>query len=306
MELRHLRYFITVADELSFSRAAERLNMAQPPLSQQIQALETEMGAKLFDRTKRPLQLTLAGQAFLLEARSTLANLEQAVQRIQLIHQGELGHLSIGFTSSIANGILPNILRTFRQQYPAVKLILREENSSMQLHGLRDRQTDVVFLYQDHQLLAATDLDIMLFRQEPLVVALPEKHPLTKKATVSIVDLMKEEFVMPSYQVVSGLPEKIYGLCEQARFTPKVALEAVFTVTILGLVAAEIGISILPASVQNLQRAGVVYRPIKEETIANQLIAVWRKQNSSIILQRFLEVAGECGDRSVQAETLDL
>lgn len=297
MELRHLRYFVTVAEELSFSRAAERLNMAQPPLSQQIQSLETELRVKLFDRTKRPLQLTLAGQAFLLEAQSTLANLEQAVQRIQLIHQGELGHLSLGFTSSIANGILPNILRTFRQQYPAVKLILREENSSMQLQGLRDRQTDIVFVYQDHQLFEATDLDVMLFWQEPLVVALPEKHLLTKRDHVSVADLINEEFVMPSYQVVSGLPEKIYALCEQAGFTPKVALEAVFTVTILGLVAAEIGISILPASVQNLQRTGVVYRPIKEETIANQLIAVWRRQNSSIILQRFLEVAGEWGDQ---------
>jgi DNA-binding transcriptional LysR family regulator len=297
MELRHLRYFITVADELSFSRAAERLNMAQPPLSQQIQALETEMGAKLFDRTKRPLQLTLAGQAFLIEARSTLINLEKAIQRIQLIHQGELGHLSIGFTSSIANGILPNVLRVFRQQYPNVKLILREENSSMQLQGLRDRQTDIIFLYQDHQLLAATDLDVMLFRQEPLVVALPEKHPLTNKANVAIVDLIDEEFVMPSYQVVSGLPEKIYTLCDQAGFTPKVALEAIFTVTILGFVAAEIGISILPSSVQSLQRTGVVYRPIEEKTIANQLIAVWRKQNSSIILQRFLTVAGEWGDQ---------
>jgi DNA-binding transcriptional LysR family regulator len=297
MELRHLRYFITVADELSFSRAAERLNMAQPPLSQQIQALETEMGAKLFDRTKRPLQLTLAGQAFLIEARSTLTNLEQAIQRIQLIHQGELGHLSIGFTSSISNGILPNVLRVFRQQYPSVKLILREENSSMQLQGLRDRQTDIIFLYQDHQLLAATDLDVMLFRQEPLVVALPEKHPLTNKANVAIVDLIDEEFVMPSYQVVSGLPEKIYTLCDQAGFMPKVALEAIFTVTILGFVAAEIGISILPSSVQSLQRTGVVYRPIEEKTIANQLIAVWRKQNSSIILQRFLTVAGEWGDQ---------
>jgi DNA-binding transcriptional LysR family regulator len=297
MELRHLRYFITVADELSFSRAAERLNMAQPPLSQQIQSLETEMGAKLFDRTKRPLQLTLAGQAFLIEARSTLTNLEQAIQRIQLIHQGELGHLSIGFTSSISNGILPNVLRVFRQQYPSVKLILREENSSMQLQGLRDRQTDIIFLYQDHQLLAATDLDVMLFRQEPLVVALPEKHPLTNKANVAIVDLIDEEFVMPSYQVVSGLPEKIYTLCDQAGFMPKVALEAIFTVTILGFVAAEIGISILPSSVQSLQRTGVVYRPIEEKTIANQLIAVWRKQNSSIILQRFLTVAGEWGDQ---------
>jgi DNA-binding transcriptional LysR family regulator len=291
MELRHLRYFITVADELSFSRAAERLNMAQPPLSQQIQSLEVEMGAKLFDRTKRPLQLTLAGQAFLLEARLTLANLEQTVKRIQLIHQGELGHLSIGFTSSIANGILPNMLCTFRQQYPSVKLILREENSSVQLQGLRDRLTDIVFVYQDHQLLDATDLEVMLLQNEPLVVALPEKHLLAQQKNIAIADLVDEDFVIPSYQVVSGLSEKIHALCKQSGFMPKVAMEAIFTVTILGLVAAEIGISILPASVQNLQRIGVVYRPIKEKTLANQLMAIWRKQNSSIILQRFLGVA---------------
>jgi DNA-binding transcriptional LysR family regulator len=290
MELRHLRYFIAVADELSFSRAAERLRIAQPPLSQQIQALETELDVKLFDRKKRPLQLTLAGQAFLEEARVMLTQLQQAVQKTQRIHQGELGSLTIGFTSSIANGILPNILRSFRQQYPAVKLVLREGNSAFQIQGLRDRQTDIVFVYQDPVPLEVHDLEFMRLSQESLVVALPQSHRLSTQPNIALIDLVDEEFIMPLRQMVSGLPEQIRYLCAQAGFVPKVAQEATFMVTILGLVAGEIGISVLPSSVQNLHRKGVVYRPIQEQTTVNQLNAVWRCHSLSPILQQFLEV----------------
>ncbi len=291
MELRHLRYFVTVADELSFSRAAERLQMAQPPLSQQIQALEAELGVRLFDRKKRPLQVTPAGQVFLEEARSTLAQLEQAVQKAQRVHQGELGCFTIGFTSSIANGVLPNILRTFRQRYPEIKLILREENSAFQLQGLRDRQTDIIFVYQVHDVAEAHDLAMMPLSQETLVAVLPQSHPLAAHAKISLADLADEEFVMPLRPVVSGLPEQIYYLCTQAGFVPKVAQEAVFMVTILGLVAGNIGISILPSSVQNLRRKGVVYRPIQEKTSAHQLTAVWRREHASSILPQFLDIA---------------
>jgi DNA-binding transcriptional LysR family regulator len=290
MELRHLRYFIAVADELSFTRAAERLQIAQPPLSQQIQALEAELGVKLFDRKKRPLQLTSAGEAFAEEARSTMVHLEQAVQKTQRIHQGTLGHLTVSFTSSIANGILPDILRSFRQCYPEVKLILREENSAFQLQGLRDRKTDVMFAYQYHEIPEASDLEVMPLTQEPLVVVLPKKHPLASRSKISFSDLSDEEFIIPLSQVVTGLPEKFYHLCSQANFVPKVAQEAVFMVTILGLVAAEVGISILPSSAQNLRRKGVIYRPILEQTTTIQLAAVWRQNNSSTILQPFLKV----------------
>jgi DNA-binding transcriptional LysR family regulator len=290
MELRHLRYFIAVADELSFSRAAEKLHIAQPPLSQQIQALETELGVRLFDRKKRPLQITPAGQAFLEEARSTLAGLEQAIHKTQRINQGELGYLTVGFTSSIANGILPNILRIFRQQYPEIKLILREANSAEQVQKLRDRQTDIVFVYQNLHLLAANDLEVMPLLQETLVVALPQKHPLAAQSTISITDLADEEFIMPLYQVVSGLSDQIYSLFTQAGCIPKISQEAVFTLTILGLVAGEMGISILPSSVQNLQRTGVVYRPIQEQTTTNQLMAVWRQEDESNILRQFIDI----------------
>lgn len=301
MELRHLRYFISVADELSFSRAAERLRMAQPPLSQQIQALEAELGVTLFDRKKRPLQLTLAGVAFLEEAKSMLTQLEQAVQKTQRIQQGELGYLTVGFTSSIANGILPSILRSFRQQYPEVKLILREENSAFQLQGLRDRQTDIVFVYADPVLSEAHDLKFMPLSQESLIVVLPQRHRLATQSNIALTDLVQEEFVMPLRQVASGLPEQIRYLCAQAGFVPKVAQEATFMLTILGLVAGEMGISLLPFSVQNLQRKGVVYRPIQEQTTVKQLTAVWRRNDSSTILQQFLNIT-----RTVSRDALDI
>jgi DNA-binding transcriptional LysR family regulator len=291
MELRHLRYFIAVADELNFSRAAERLQIAQPPLSQQIQALESELGVKLFDRKKRPIQVTLAGQAFLEEARLTLANLEQAIHKTQRIHQGELGHLTVGFTSSMANGILPNILRTFREHYPEINLILREESSGSQIQRLRDHQTDIAFVYQTPDLAEANDLKMILLSQQALVAVLPEYHPLAAQSTISLIDLADEEFVMPLHSVVSGLSEQIYCLCTQAGFLPKVAQEAIFMVTILGLVAGEIGISILPSSVQNLKREGVTYRPIQEKPIANPLAIVWRQDHSSPILQQFIDIA---------------
>jgi DNA-binding transcriptional LysR family regulator len=300
MELRHLRYFIAVADELSFSRAAERLQIAQPPLSQQIQALESELGVKLFDRKKRPLQVTRAGQAFLKEARSTLASLEQAIHKTRRIHQGELGYLTVGFTSSIANSVLPKILRTFRQHYPDVNLVLREENSGSQIQGLCDRQTDVVFVYQTPNLAEAHDLEMIILSQQTLVAVLPQHHPLTTQPTISLIDLVDEEFIMPLRPVVSGLSEQIYYLCAQAGFVPKVAQEAIFMVTILGLVAGEIGISILPSSVQNLRREGVIYRPIQEKVIGNPLTMLWRQEHSSPILQQFIDIA-----RTVSSQNLD-
>jgi DNA-binding transcriptional LysR family regulator len=304
MELRHLRYFIAVADELSFSRAAERLQIAQSPLSQQIQALELELGVKLFDRKKRPLQITPAGQAFLEEARSTLASLEQAIHKTRRIHQGELGCLTVGFTSSIANSALPNILRTFRQHYPDVNLVLREESSGSQIQGLRDLRTDIVFVYQTPDLAEARDLEMVILSQQSLVTVLPQYHPLTIQPTISVIDLADEEFVMPSRSVVSSLSEQIYYLCAQAGFIPKVAQEAIFMVTILGLVAGEIGISILPSSVQTLRREGVIYRPIQEQVRANPLTMVWRQGHSSPILQQFINIAKTVSKQKPDASTI--
>lgn len=290
MELRHLRYFIAVAEELSFTRGANRLYMRQPPLSKQIQKLETELGVILFDRTSIPIQLTAAGEAFLKESRAILEQLEQAVRKTQRIHQGELGYLTVGCTSSIANSIFPEILQTFWQRYPGVKLILQEEPSASLIQKLRDSQNDLIFLYLYHELSEADDLETISLTPEQLVAVLPKNHPLAAKSQISLADLKDEEFVMPLHQVGAGLYEQIYHLCQQADFVPKIAQTAVYMVTILGLVAGETGISILPSHVQNLQREGVVYRPIQEQTTIAQLTAVWRRDNSSTILQRFRDI----------------
>lgn len=298
MELRHLRYFLAVAEELSFSRAADRLGISQPPLSQQIQALEEELGAALFNRETRPIQLTLPGQAFLDEARAILAQLEQTVSRIHQIQQGQLGSLSVGFTSAIANGILPNILQSFRRLYPEVKLILREQNSSFQIQMLRDRLTDIAFVYAPSELVEAHDLETLPLVQEPLVMVLPHSHQLANHFSVQLSDLSHEGFIMPSRQLGGSLYEQIHSLCHQSGFAPNVVQEVTFTITILGLVAGEIGISILPASVQNLQRKGVIYRSIQGETPVQQLHLVWRSHDASPILKTFLEVTRTVSNRS--------
>jgi DNA-binding transcriptional LysR family regulator len=290
LELRYLQYFIAVADALSFSRAAERLGIPQPRLSQQIKLLESELEVKLFDRSKHPIQLTLAGQAFLEEARSTLKQLEQAVRQTKYIHQGDMGRLTIGFASSIANSVLPDILRAFQGRYPKIKLILKEETGAI-MQKVRDCQIDIIFYYQYQEESYDSELEFMAIEQESLVLVLPETHPLTAKSNIQLSDLIDEEFIMPLYQVQFGLPEQIYLLCSQTGFVPKIAQEAIYMVTVLGMVAGRIGVSILPSSVQKLQREGVVYRPIQEQTRTAQLTAAWRRDNSSAILQHFLNIA---------------
>lgn len=293
LELRHLRYFIAVAEEKNFSRAAKRLNMTQPPLSQQIQGLEAQLGAKLFDRTSRPLRLTVAGEAFLEEARTLIIQLEQTVHKIHSLSQGESGHLTVSFSSSTANSILPEILKTFRQQYPEVQLILQEENSTFLLQRLQDQQADIIFLYLYSELPEANNLEKMTLTDELLVLVLPEFHSLTRQSIIPLSDLKNEPFIMPLNPIISGLPQQIDDLFSQASFKPNVTQKAVFMVTILGLVAAEMGISILPANVRNLHREGVVYRPILEKTPTICLTAVWKQSNTSPILRKFLRLLSQ-------------
>ena len=289
MELRHLRYFVAVADELSFSRAAQRLQIAQPPLSQQIQALEKELEVKLFDRQSRPLRLTTAGQAFLEEARTTLLQLERAVYKTRSIDKGQSGTLTIGFTGSIANSIFTEILLAFRQENPDIKLIMHEEKTALILQKLRERQMDIIFLYSYREAWEDTSFQMTILDREPLVLVLPKNHPLAERSALSLNDLKEEEFILPLHNVSGGLSEQIYFLCSQAKFEPKVSQTALFMVTILGLVAGGTVISILPASVRNLQRHGVIYRSLLEQNQTCNLMAVWPDNDSSKVLPVFLD-----------------
>jgi DNA-binding transcriptional LysR family regulator len=290
LELRHLRYFMAVAEEKNFSRAAKRLHMSQPSLSKQIQDLEKKLRVKVFDRSSNPLRLTVAGEALLKEAQILIIQLEQTVHKIHSINTGESGHLTISFSSSTSNSIFPEILKNFRQQYPQVALILQEEKSIHLLQRLQEQKTDIIFLYLYSELTEVNDLEIIKLTYEPFVLVVPESHPLTRQDIVSLSDLKDEAFIIPFNPVVSELSQQIYHLCSQANFVPNVAQTAVFMVTILGLVAAEMGVSILPSNVRNLKREGVIYRSILEETPTAYLTAVWRKNNESPILKNFVDL----------------
>jgi DNA-binding transcriptional LysR family regulator len=286
MELRHLRYFVTLAEELHFGKAAEKLHIAQPPLSQQIRQLEQELGFELFHRTKRSVQLTEAGQVFLGEVQQIFKQLQQAIQTGQQTNRGEIGQLVVGFVSTAAYNILPKILKDFRSLVAGVSLELHELTTDQQLEWLREGRMDVGFIrppVEDNTFSWET-----IF-QESLIVALPETHRLANQCDVSLRSLANEPFILFPRKLAPGLYDLIISLCQQAGFSPSVAQEAIQMQTIVSLVAGEMGVAIAPESLQNLQRTGVVYKNIQEATPKAAIAMIWRKNEKSPIVQRFLE-----------------
>nr|WP_297078182.1 LysR family transcriptional regulator [Thermoleptolyngbya sp. M55_K2018_002] len=292
IELRHLRYFITVAEELHFGRAAARLHMAQPPLSQQIRQLEGELGFQLFYRTKRSVQLTEAGAVFLAECRRIMQQLDQAVQLGQQVSRGERGQLVIGFVSSAAYSVLPTLLRGFRAAAPDVSLELHELTTDQQVQWLRDRRMDVGLVRPP---VNEPDFCLMPLCEEPLVVALPQQHPLAQQPSVSLKDLAGKPFILFPRPLAPGLYDQIISLCQQGGFSPAIVQEAIQMQTIISLVAAEIGVAIVPLSLQNLQRTGVVYRELQEPTPKAAIALLTRQPDPSPTVQRFLAIAQKIG-----------
>ncbi|MGV0028291.1 LysR family transcriptional regulator [Phormidesmis priestleyi] len=288
MELRHLRYFVAVAEELHFNRAAERLHIAQPPLSQQIKQLEIELGVELFHRrTKRQVQLTEAGQVLLQATYPILAQLDQAICDTQRAGRGETGGLTIGFTSSVVYDVLPAILYRFRQHFPQVDLVLQELTTTQQEEALQNQRIEVGFCHlplKDASLVSETILE------EPLVVVLPATHPLATETILSVRSLANESFILFPRHLGPGLYDQIVSFCKQANFSPKVMQEAIQMQTIIGLISAEMGVALVPASLQNLQRSGVVYKPLQEATPQVETAVVWRSDSSSSVLREFLQV----------------
>ncbi len=278
MELRHLRYFIAVAEELHFGRAAERLGISQPPLSQQIQALEEEIGARLFERTNRRVELTDAGRLFLDESRQVLAQVDKAVLLARRAHLGELGELKIGFTSSAPfTSTIPSSIHAFRKAYPDVHLDLQEMSSRQVLKALLEESLQVGVIRP----LALPDAVhwVELFR-EPLVAVLRADHPLAAGSEdgLAIAALAEEPFVFFPRSYGTGLYDQVIALTRQAGFSPRIAQEASEAMTIIGLVSAGLGVSILPASFRRARVDGVVYRTLSDPEATT---AVWlaRRQN---------------------------
>ena len=297
MDSRHLRYFIAVAEELHFGHAAQKLGIAQPPLSQQIRRLEQELGVQLLQRTKRRVQLTQAGHAFLEEARKTLTQFKRAIEVAQRAGRGELGRLTIGFLGAVTYSVLPSILISFRNSYPDVEVELHELKTSELIEALREGRVQVGFVrlpVRDKLLQAEPIL------REPLVVAVPERHPLAARARLSFRDLANESFLLAPRPLAPAFHEQILNLCQQAGFTPKLGAEASQLQTILNLVAAGMGITLVPESVQNLAGRGVVFKKLREPVPMMEIAVAWRRDAHSEVLSAFLKVVRETALQSVR------
>ena len=288
MELRHLRYFVAVAEELHFGRAAQRLNVAQPPLSRQIRDLERELGAALFDRTPRGVELTATGQAFLPEARLTLAQAERAQRTARRAARGETGRLRVGFVDAATHtGVLPDVLGFFRVHLPSIGLSLFEMDPVQQTEALRNDRIDVGVL---HSPPADADrwLRVEPVHVDPLVAALPEAHPLAKRDRLTMSELAEESFVLFSRLAGPPLYDDIIARCRAAGFSPRVVQEASGWHTIASLVGAGLGVSFVPRSLQAEARSGVAYRPVRDLEVDMVLAAVWKRGDRSPVRERFV------------------
>ncbi len=296
MDLRHLRYFVTVAEELHFGRAAAKLHISQPPLSMQIRALERELGVTLLTRTQRHVSLTQAGTALLAEARYILARVEQAVLTTKRAGRGEIGELAIGFISVADYNVLPIVLREFRRRFPLVNLNLRESTSDAQLRDLLAGRIDVGFVLPP---IAEASLDSMPILREPLIAALPEKHPLARsRGKLALEKLKDAPFILFPRPNAPGLYDDVVSCCKAAGFSPRVAQEAIQMQTIVSLVSAELGVALIPASLINLQRTGVIYKHLRAGSPLTEVRLVWRRGDDLPALRVFIDVAAQASSLS--------
>ena len=293
MELRHLRYFLAVAEELHFHRAATRLHISQPPLSQQIRALERELDVTLLERNRRRVTLTVAGEGFRDDARSILAAVERASERARHVARGSLGTLSIGFVgSAMFSPTLPDILREFRAGHPDVELVLRELPTTAQLHALVGGELDVgVIRGPVAESEVDPQLELMTIQRERLVAALPADHRLAARRRLRAADLRGESFVILARREAPGLYASLAAAMSDAGGLPEDVLEVAEMQTIISLVAGGFGVSLVPTSVGQVDRSGVAFRPIAGATQTIELSVAWRAGTGSPVRDAFLAVA---------------
>ncbi len=291
MELRHLKYFVAVAEELHFGRAARRLAIAQPPLSQQIKSLEEEIGVLLLIRTKRLVKLTAAGEVFLDEARKCLAQAEKAVRAAGRAARGEIGQLAVGFVGSAVYGDAPLLFRLMRSRYPEVSLLLQDLTSEEQVEAVKANRIDVGLVRPP--VAAAESLAMRVIWREPLMVALPEGSRLVREKEIAVESLAGESFIQIPRHVAPGFYDQFIRICARAGFSPQIVQEARTTPTIVNLVAGGMGVSLLPSSLQSLRRRGVVYRPLKAPVPTTEMAVIWRPDDNSRTLLSFLAIISE-------------
>jgi DNA-binding transcriptional LysR family regulator len=294
IELRLWRQFVAVAEELHFGRAALRLHMTQPPLTQAIAHLEKLLAVRLFDRSTRSVQLTPAGAALVPEARELLARAQALSAQARAAAAGEVGRLRLAFVSTVGFSFLPQWVHAFRDQFPRVRLELIEATGDMQLDALARGEIDAGFMLHSPG-FAPTGLARLVLDTEPLVVALPEHHGLAAQTQPDLADLLAEPLVMFPRRILPSLHDAIFGLYHSAGCLPVVAQEAIQMQTIVNLVSAGLGVAWVPESVRQFQRAGVVYRHVgaaKGRALPRcETCLVWTESAVSPALSRFGEFA---------------
>lgn len=288
MELRHLRYFVAVAEERHFGRAAARLHIAQPPLSQQIRRLEGELGEPLLYRTTRSVELSPAGEVLLERSREILAAVDAAVDDARRAARGEYGRLAIGFTGSSTYEMLPSLAAALREELPGVVLDLQGELlTPAQVARLIDGTLDLGLLRPP---VRERDLIIEVLRSEELIAVLPESHPLADSEAVPLEQLSGQPFVTYPSHFRSVLHDAVEDACAAHGFRPIVAHEVAETATLVSFVAAGLGVSLVPASVRHMTVHGAIYRPLAQETRRVELAAAWRRDDDRPVLARALDV----------------
>lgn len=287
MELRQLKYFISVAEELHFGRAAESLHLSQPALSKQIQALEDSIDIQLFERSKHWVRLTPAGQKFLETARRILREVEEGIKVTRQVAEGQSGRVRVGFTEATLFSLAPTILRTYREQYPQVDLTITSGGTEDQVEALRTHQIDVGFVY-----LPIRDPSLMVYPlyEETYVAALSHTHPLAKESQIPLQALVDQPLIGYPRATAPVLYADFIKCCEQADFMPNIVQEAALAQTRLALAAAGVGIAFVLADVQNLSVKGVVYRPISGNFPKLKLAFAWRQTESSAAVCAFLKL----------------
>ncbi|MEJ8848574.1 LysR family transcriptional regulator [Variovorax rhizosphaerae] len=284
MDMRHLRCFVAVSEEMHFGRAAERLHLTQPPVSLAIKELEEELGVTLLERTSRRIALTRAGEDALRDARAVLAAADTMRKRAREAAQGLLGSLSLGFISLPAYSFLPPTLRNFTEDYQRVKVSLQEGTTDQIIDDVESGRLDVGLVFRTPDLPAA--LSARLVHTEPLVVALPASHPMAGDSRIALEKLSNERFLGFERHLGPMMFDAIVATCMRHGFSPKL-FPARQMHTIVSLVSGGIGVALVPGSVQALHREGVVYRGMKGEKTFVETVVVWRKSDDSPLVRAF-------------------
>jgi len=286
MEVRQMRYFLAVAETLHFHHAAELLHLSQPSLSQQIRQLEEELGLSLFERNQRKVRLTAAGEALVPRLKMLLASLDEAIGVTQRVHKGIAGPLNMGFVSTALVGKLPGAMKELQAQYPEIELQLRECEPNEQIAQILQGNLDIGFV---HARLEQKALATQILQRDMLMVALPEEMA-TEDESVELGTLAQYTSILPSPFTAFGFYDHVMRAYEMAGVKPR---KTIYTNLITGgisLVAAGMGISVVPQSFEQLRVPGVCYRKLAQTPPAVELLAVWKRENSSRQLARFVEI----------------